>query len=45
MPCSSRQPAKGVPKGGQILNKAQQGQQSAVSHCILQLASTRDGSF
>ena len=44
MPCSSRQPATGLPKAGQILNSTQQGQHS-VSHSILWLVSVRDGSF
>lgn len=44
MPCSSRQPAIGLPKAGQILNSTQQGQHS-VSHSILRLVSVRDGSF
>lgn len=44
MPCSSRQPATGLPKAGQILNSTQQGQHSE-SHSILRLVSVRDGSF
>lgn len=44
MPCSSRQPATGLPKAGQILSSAQQGQHY-VSHRSLWLVSVRDGSF